>query len=218
MLQTDVSGQQAHEAAAALQATSMVGGKRVVPMQVTITYSDEDERYKGLPLSFSVAAPIHKIQASKVAWASEDDSEGGFPAVDLEKEVERKRSSPGGPTTYDVQLRKLRMQVRSPPFALQASAPSPLGPALARRDWAARGWLTPRRACCVGTQVSRIKGSRAEADKENKANKDNSAKVATPPSKSSPRSRATVVKAKSAARWREEAETSIEIAEEMRRL
>ena len=52
------------------------------------------------------------IAATKVAWASgtEDESEG-FPAVDLEREVERRKASPGGSSTYDVQLRKLKMQV-----------------------------------------------------------------------------------------------------------
>jgi hypothetical protein len=137
--------QSLQRAPASYEPTSMVGGKRVMPMDVFITDSEEEgdqeeeliqqQREKGALERDAALQEDHQhqnqhqhqhqhraevadqsghgvIAATKVAWASgTDDESEGFPAVDLEREVERRKASPGGSSTYDVQLRKLKMQV-----------------------------------------------------------------------------------------------------------
>jgi predicted RNase H-like nuclease (RuvC/YqgF family) len=66
-------------------------------------------------------------------------------------------------------------------------------------------------------QVSRIRGQRKEHQAEKGSPEGRTGKP-SPPSKSSPASRAAVVEAKSAARWREEADRSLSMAEEMKKL
>ena len=97
--------------------TSMMGSKRVKPMEMVLTDSEEEGLQEEATASDVVArddtkARSHRFGIPVEAWAStDDDPEAGFPAVDLSKEIERKRNSPGGATSYDVQLRKLKMQV-----------------------------------------------------------------------------------------------------------